>query len=235
VIAPEPHRSALDVLSSWFDAVFADIDRMSSGFRSSLENDAETVADVASTARRRRDELKQFARQFLDGHPRADGAGLVLARSGDTLRGAIEWWGHGDASEVTRYTFGMDPTSDRFYDYEQLEWFVEPLGSRRHWVTGPYIDYLGIDDYIVSLTSPCIVGGRAIGVAGSDFKMTEFERELLPVLRQFPQRAVLLNPHGTVLVSNSARWTSGDRFDDASFAALSRTREISGTVTVAYE
>lgn len=205
-------RAELDAISSWFIAVFRDLDAMNVDFTQVLEQASQPGDDVAKVARLARSGLKSRTERFLSEHPRVDGAGIIFHRSELRHgRGVIEWWTRDEGDAVKRCNFGVEPSGDRFYDYERFEWFTAPLRSGGHSITGPYIDYLGVDEYVVTLTAPNILRGTAIGVAGIDFQMRELERELMPPLRRVPGPAALLSPQLSVLLGNSSRFVTGDR------------------------
>ncbi|MET8427641.1 hypothetical protein [Nocardia sp. NPDC004860] len=204
----------LDALADWFSRLFTELDAMNSDFVDLLEQGTNPADDVTDLARIGRAGIERRVQRFLLDHPSADGAGVIFTRSRTaTHEGVLEWWKRDDANGVARQSFGVNPTHDRFYDYEQLEWFVTPFRSGRHWITGPYIDYLGIDEYVVTLTTRTVVHGRPIGVTGIDMRMADFERALTPLIHRVPAPAALLSSHYSVLVGNSSRFITGDRIE----------------------
>ncbi|WP_291045982.1 cache domain-containing protein [Herbiconiux sp.] len=205
--APLP---VVEAVESWFGSRFSHLAAMNDDFCALLEHGSTEGDDVSRVARSNRDGLKKRVRRYLREHPWADGAGMIFTRSAEGGRGVIEWWERDSSHDVNRYSFGVDPTADRFYDYEKLEWFTKSFGAGSHWVTGPYIDYLGVDKYVMTLTVQSVVHGRPIGVAAVDLTMDDFERELLPVLREHPGPAALVTSHGSVLVSSTSRFVVGD-------------------------
>lgn len=197
-------------LTEWFEATFADIESMASGYSELLERDNSPDDAVVRISGDSRKGIQERALHVLRAHPIVDGAGAIFAREkiGST-KGVIEWWVRDDDGRMARYSFGVDPAEDRFYDYERLEWF-NAFVQRTRWITGPYIDYLGIEEYIVTLTVPLRVHDVLAGVVGVDIRMSDLETALMPILRRVSGNVALLNAHSSVLVGNSGRYVSGD-------------------------
>ena len=148
--------------------------------------------------------------EFLGSHPAADGAGLIFQLSQlESESARLEWWVR-DGDAVARRDFILDPASDRFYDYEYLEWFQGGFDAATRTLAGPYIDHLGIDDYVATFTVPFFANGRKVGVAGADLLMNDVESEILRILAPLPGCA-LLSRHNQVLVGNSAQLSTGVR------------------------
>lgn len=219
---------AVRALSVWFDRLFAAIDGLGAAVTGDLEalldGGAPVTVDRTTSAR-----LRARAASLLDSVPAADGAGVVLAPEllrSDTAE--LQWWRRcardDDASAVRtgagstsgadpgdgleRTEFDLDPASDRFYDYAALDWFTGPYGHGARTVAGPYIDYLGIDYYICTVSAPVRAHGRVVGIVGCDIRMQDLERALLPLMRDLPG-AALLGRTRQVLVGNTGRLSTG--------------------------
>lgn len=207
--------AALESITAWFTRAFAELDEMNRDFCRLLEEATGVDDDVTRLAKAGRDVFKERVRTYLREHPRINGAGLIFSRSArGEGKGVTEWWVRDGADGMTRYQFGVNPLGQRFYDYEKLEWFTVSVSTGRPWLAGPYIDYLGVEEYVVTLTVRSEVHGRAVGVTGLDIKVGDLERELLPLLRLAGGPALLLNPHDAVLVSSSSRFSAGDVVHD---------------------
>jgi hypothetical protein len=155
--------------------------------------------------------MKSAASRYLAEHAVVDGCGLIFAHSAlGTEAGQLDWWVREDESRFARYSFGVVPGADRYYDYEQHEWFIRAFVEGRSAAVGPYIDYLGVEVYIITLTVPAVVAGKRIGAVGTDIQVDDLERALLPLLLRCDSELVLLSRHGHVLLSNSARWLPGE-------------------------
>lgn len=202
-------HEASTALSEWFEAFYSDIETFGADLGERVEFNEKkpgTVTQASSEA------LKARSVRFLNEHPLPDGCGAVFSRTATgSAEGVLEWWVRESEDDVARISFGTNPTGDRFYDYEQLEWFETAFGAKKRAIAGPYIDYLGVEEYIVTCMTPLIVHGDVLGVVGCDIRMGDLERSLMPMLRRIPGDAAILNPHGNVLVGNSGRFVSGDR------------------------
>ena len=202
---------ALDAVARWFTVLYSDLASTNRDIEGILATASDPSADVARLAKAGRDGIKDRVRVLLAERPRVNGAGLIFSRSArGEGKGVTEWWVRDGDGDVTRFQFGVNPGGQRFYDYETLEWFTVSFTTGRPWLTGPYIDYLGVEEYIVTATVRAEVHGRAVGVTGLDMTVAELERELLPLLRLERRPSALLNPHGGVLVSSTSRFAPGD-------------------------
>ncbi|OAV51028.1 hypothetical protein A6F49_02650 [Enteractinococcus helveticum] len=162
--------------------------------------------NIASATRK---DLFLAAANYLEQHP-ADGVGLIFQRE---LMAAsspeLEWWIR-DGEKFTRQEFVNDPDSPLFYDYEQLEWFRGGFGAEARTVAGPYIDYLGVNDYVTTWTIPFVIHDRTVGVVGIDIKISTLEKVLIPkLLKAVDRRAALVNENKQIIVSTIGPLPSG--------------------------
>ncbi|MCB1273643.1 MAG: PDC sensor domain-containing protein [Leucobacter sp.] len=195
-------------LREWFDDRFSHLSNLAAGLVSALALDEAGRIELSTAARRG---MKSTAAKFLAEHPIVDGCGLIFAHSTlGTEVGRLEWWVREDESRFARYSFGVVPGADRYYDYEHHEWFVRAYAEGHSAAVGPYIDYLGVEAYIVTLTVPAVVDGRRVGAVGTDLQVDDIEHHLLPILGGCDAEIAVLTRHGTVLVSNSARYLPGE-------------------------
>jgi hypothetical protein len=150
--------------------------------------------------------LRPHAAGVLARHqPLVAGTGVVLAPS--VLAGAarwIQWWWADDQGAVNQLDVDLDPGSAEFYDYTTTEWYREPARSGRQWVTGPYVDYICTRKYTFTLSSPLLLAGRFLGVAGADILADRVEHMALPGLVALGRTAVLVSGNGRVIASNDA-------------------------------
>jgi hypothetical protein len=114
-----------------------------------------------------------------------------------------------DESRFARYSFGVVPGADRYYDYEHHEWFIRAFHEGTPALVGPYIDYLGVEAYVLTLTVPANVAGVRVGAIGNDIQVADLEAELLPVLQRSGIEMALVGRHGNVLVGNSSQLLPG--------------------------
>ena len=82
----------------------------------------------------------------------------------------------------------------------------------RQTIAGPYVDYLGFNEYIVTCTVPSYVHGTFIGVTGCDLRVRDLEKVFIPMIRTVPGDAAILNGNeDRVVLGNSGRFLVGER------------------------
>jgi DNA-binding FadR family transcriptional regulator len=121
----------------------------------------------------------------------------------------LQWWRRTGAGPVEDNHHDMDPTHEDFYDYESLEYISRPRRTHEPCAHGPYVDYGGVDEYIVTVSVPIVVAGRFYGVSLADILVADLESSLAPWLATSDE-VVLLNADGRVLLSNVVRFSVGD-------------------------
>ncbi|MGE0219512.1 GntR family transcriptional regulator [Mycolicibacterium sp.] len=122
----------------------------------------------------------------------------------------ICWFERARGGGFTASNHVTDPSRDDFYDYESRDYFVQPRDLDVAWATGPYVDYNGVDDYIVTIATPIRDGGRFLGIAAADIFAAELERYFSPWLAGSHDLRLLLNAEGRVVVSNSLSYGMGE-------------------------
>lgn len=203
----------IEALREWFADRFLQLADLGTKLVDGLTFDPDGNLEVSAATRRA---MKAAATHFLADHPVVDGCGLIFAHSAlGTENGLLEWWVREDESRFARYSFGVVPGADRYYDYEQHEWFVRAFAEGRTAAVGPYIDYLGVEVYIVTLTLPAVINGRRVGAVGNDIQVDDLERELLPLLLRCDAEVALLSGRGSVILSNSTRFLPGELVESA--------------------
>ncbi|MBC9926628.1 MULTISPECIES: cache domain-containing protein [unclassified Leucobacter] len=206
-----PRATLDDTLANvrdWFQGHFDELTAFSAALTSELHLDAHGLLNMTDANRRR---MKATSTAFLAEHPVVDGCGLIFAHSAlGTDNGRLEWWVREEESRFARYSFGVVPGADRYYDYEQHEWFQRAFFEGARAAVGPYIDYLGVESYVVTITVPAEVDGRRVGAVGNDLLVGDLEATLMPILRACDHEVVILNRHGNVIVSNSAAYLPGE-------------------------
>lgn len=142
-----------------------------------------------------------------------------LAKSGGRLNGSgvitapdmladqprwLEWWRKpGNSTEPRPLAVDLDPHHVGGYDYPAAEWFAVPQRTGHRVIVGPYVDYAGTDEYILTFARPITVTDEFFGVAAADIRATDFEREMLPILDATGTTSLLLNASGRVIASNT--------------------------------
>lgn len=195
-------------ISAWFTARFAHLELLAGEMITALKLDEHRRLELTESTRRR---MKAVAVRALADHPVLDGCGVIFARSAlDTENGHLEWWVREDEARFARYSFGVVPGGDRYYDYEHHEWFIRAFHHGVPALVGPYVDYLGVEAYVVTLTVPAQHGDARLGAVGTDIQVSDLEEELLPVLLRSAQPLALVGRHGNVILGNSSRFLPGE-------------------------
>ncbi|MGO1545019.1 MAG: cache domain-containing protein [Gulosibacter sp.] len=200
-------------IASWFDSLFNDLHTLQEQLSLQLASAfvGEPPFQVSTAVSK---DLEGTVTEYLRVHPQLDGAGLIFAMELlDPEHAKLEWWMR-DGTGYARRDFILDPASERFYDYEYLEWFRGGFYAESPTIAGPYIDHLGVDEYIATMTVPAYVNGRKVGVTGMDMLMRDVEAELLRLLAPLGHGAAVLGRHGQVLVGSSGEFTSGIRVSE---------------------
>ena len=171
-----------------------------------LEPSTRTVQHVLDVAR-------PLAYGLLD-DPRVLGGGFVAA-PGVLSDGAhlLAWW-QGENKEPISASAALQ----RAADYTRQEWFRTPQRTSRLHVTGPYVDYVCTDDFVLTTTVPVTRDGEMLGVMGADILAETLESEMLIAFRD--AGATLVNHHDRVVLSGQARTFAGDIVDRSNFTVV---------------
>jgi DNA-binding FadR family transcriptional regulator len=122
----------------------------------------------------------------------------------------IAWWHLTPEGVVADHSHVMDPTRDDFYDYISQDFFMVPRGGGGGlYAQGPYVDYGGTNDYIITFSVPVLCDDRFVGVAAADLQVAAIERRLAPWLTN-SEPCVVINAERRVIVSNMVHHTAGD-------------------------
>lgn len=129
-----------------------------------------------------------------------NGAGVVVALGvlADNPR-FLEWWRSSANSgrDARRLNVDLNPSSDYFYDYTEMDWFTVPRDEATSWVSGPYLDYTGVDLYVCTFAVPVTSArGVFLGIAGVDVPLSRIEDALLPTFTAAPTPLALANSQG---------------------------------------
>lgn len=145
--------------------------------------------------------LEQLARES----PPLAGTGVIAAPGvlADEPRW-LEWWRTAeDRDSPYRLSVDLDPHNVGSYEYPSARWFDVPQRTGRRVVVGPYVDYAGTDEYILTFADPITTVDGFFGVAAADIRATDFELAMLPLLDAAGRQAFLVNVHGRVIASNT--------------------------------
>ena len=139
--------------------------------------------------------------------------GLDLAEIGilAETRYWIEWWQRASDGTFDRdYSHQLDPTRDDLYDYGSKAYMTRPRDTGKPSAMGPYVDYGGVDDYLVTVSVPVTSHGVFVGIVAADIRVASLERSVAPWLAQADGACILLSSASRVLLSNSVRYNVGD-------------------------
>lgn len=133
------------------------------------------------------------------------GAGFVAAR--DALSDQplyLAWW-QGDDQHLLAESEA--PATGAPLDYTRHPWFRTPERTGQSYVTGPYVDFVCTDEYVMTATTPVTSRGRMVGVVGADTLVETLERLLLTTLRA--AGATVVNDLGRTVVSADPHLATG--------------------------
>ena len=162
--------------------------------------------------------------EHLAARARLAGTGVIVAPGvlADRPRW-LEWWrrppGSADAAPVA-LTVDLDTGNIGSYDYPLAPWFDVPQRTGHRVVVGPYVDYAGTDEYILTFAAPISSDAGFFGVAAADIRAGDFERAMLPTLNSDGPATALVNATGRVLASNTPAMIVGSMTDAGSGTTL---------------
>ena len=200
---------AANALSSWLSGVCTEVNKLASDVSSLLERNlaGKPGIDVAALAG-----LDEYPRDFLARNTFAAGAGTFFAV--ETLEPgvpALDWWARKEYGTIGRLDLDMTPGSSRYYDYEKLPFFSTAASTGEQSLWGPYVDFLGFEEYILTFAAPLSINGRFTGVAACDIRIKDLEPLIMPALRAISADAALVNASNRVILGNSGLYLVGER------------------------
>ncbi len=200
---------AANALTSWISGVSAEVEKLSRNVASLLEGNLVVKSKVNKAARVGLDEV---SREFLTENTFAVGAGAFFAAESVEEGGhALEWWSRKEFGAIGRLDLDLTPGSNRYYDYEKLPFFSTAASTGEQSLWGPYVDFLGFEEYILTIAAPLSVHGRFTGVAACDIRIKDLEPLIMPTLRAIPGDAALVNASNRVILGNSGLYLVGER------------------------
>lgn len=153
------------------------------------------------------------------------GAGVVLAPA--VLMDAylwIDWWVANETGTLRQVMFNFDAGRLDYYDYTKAEWYLAPEHGVQRSLVGPYVDFNGVNDYIVTATTPVLVDNRFVGVAGADLSVDNIERRLITTRGTlagtgFAGQLAIVNRADRIVASTSAHHLVGSLLSPAARAS----------------
>jgi hypothetical protein len=200
---------ASNAIGDWYAAVYRDLDVLALACEHNLRDARGTRGKLMESHLRA---IQPATAAFLARHAIPMAAGIVLGPDiVDNNVGAVEWWRRSDAGSTNRLVFNLSPNDPGFYDFVTYEWFAEVVSTGKPAIQGPYLDYAGMDKYILTAMVPLSLDGVLIGTAGCDTEVRELESIVMPILRTIPGDAALVSKFDRIVVGNSGRFLVGNR------------------------
>lgn len=159
------------------------------------------------------DVVHPWAKEQLDAGGPLLGCGYVAARDALTDKSLYLSWWQGESRQLLGEAH---VPSGSPADYTRREWFNVPASTGERHITGPYVDYVCTDEYVVTSTAPVEVRGEIVGIVGADILAETLESIMLELLR--PLGATLVSGNGRIVASADHRLATGSLVDLASFA-----------------
>ncbi|CAD6007114.1 GntR family transcriptional regulator [Agreia sp. COWG] len=208
-------EDSAELVASTFDRAFASLGRARDAFEEKLGALAHPVTKAALD-----DSVRDLAEAELgtdSGAQLVIGAGFVATPGFVTdAPWHLAWWVRQQGDPLVKrlpprqLAVVEDAESEFFRDYTRLEWWRGVATGAPSHVTGPYVDYLCTDEFILTLTMPVIgVGGEQLGVAGVDVPVSALERRFLPDLSRLGTRLTLVNAASRVILSTDPTIAAG--------------------------
>jgi hypothetical protein len=201
--------AASGLVGDWFSAVYADLVEMAADCERELNTARGNKPNLTEKHLRA---IQPSAATFLKRHSIPEAAGIVLGPGiANDDSGAIEWWRRGENGDTNRIVFTLSPDVAGYYDFVTYQWFANVVSSGKPAIQGPYLDYAGMDQYIMTSMVPLSLNGVVIGTAGCDTEIRALESVMMPILRQIPADAALVSELDRIVVGNSGRFVVGNR------------------------
>jgi hypothetical protein len=203
-------------VTAYFGAVFASLEGIGERVGIAFEGDRSVSATALS------DVVQPLAAVTLADHP-VVGAGFVATPGVLTDRDLYLAWWQGEERQLLAER-GV-PIGHHVFDYTRHEWFQTPLATGRRHVTGPYVDYVCTDEYVLTATAPVLAGGRMVGVVGADTTLETFEALMREPLRGGGD-VVVVNELDRCVVAADPLLRSGQRVDPTAYAVAQRVEGL---------
>ncbi|KRB76420.1 hypothetical protein ASE01_15765 [Nocardioides sp. Root190] len=184
-------------VDAYFQSVIAALEVVRDGLAEVCSREALLAADLVASAH-------PLTRDLLDGLP-LFGGGFVAAPGFLADHHLYLAWWQGEEQQLLAQS-AVSGSGDPV-DYGRVEWYRTPVESGRPHVTGPYVDYVCSDEYMLTTTLPVEVDGRVVGVVGADTLLDTFESLMLGAVRE--AGATVVNQAFRVVLSADPRVPTG--------------------------
>jgi hypothetical protein len=202
-------ENVAQALAAWISGISTEAEKLTENVASLLE---QNLADKSTIGKGALLGLDEIIWEFLEKNSYAVGAGTFFdAASVEEGSSVFEWWFRRDSGALRKLEADRTPGSHRYYDYEKLPFFSAAASTGELTLWGPYVDHLGVDEYIISFTAPYFINGRFMGVSGCDLRIKDLEPLIMPDLRVIPMDAALINADDRIILGNSGTYLVGER------------------------
>jgi hypothetical protein len=202
-------ENVAQALTAWISGISTEAEKLTENVASLLE---QNLADKSTIGKGALLGLDEIIWEFLEKNSYAVGAGTFFdAASVEEGSSVFEWWFRRDSGALRKLEADRTPGSHRYYDYEKLPFFSAAASTGELTLWGPYVDHLGVDEYIISFTAPYFINGRFMGVSGCDLRIKDLEPLIMPDLRVIPMDAALINADDRIILGNSGTYLVGER------------------------
>lgn len=200
-------RTSIDSVQTELSTWSIELGRQLAGITGKIHGSA-----IDAVALRAVQALLSDADRFIAGAGFVAGSGLVAVD-----QSYIAWWQGPDFERVDALANFSTSAMER---YLRVDWFRVPYETAQPHVTGPYIDFLCTDEYVMTFTHPVVLlqGGPVVGIVGADISVQSLERKLLEPLTALGPNATLVNKAGRVVVSAADSLEPGDLVAEEHFA-----------------
>jgi DNA-binding FadR family transcriptional regulator len=211
--APATIDDCASLVVGTLDTVFDALGRARDAFATTLDSLAHPITRAALD-----DSVRALAEAELSA-----GAQLVIGAGFVATPGFVEdaawhlaWWVRQAGDPLVQrlpprqLAVVEDPESEFFRDYTRLEWWRGVASGEASHITGPYVDYLCTDEFILTLTMPVLdAAGAQPGVAGVDVTVSALEARFLPAFARLGERITLVNAESRVVLSTDPGIAAG--------------------------
>jgi hypothetical protein len=197
-----------------FDDALERIEHLFDGHLARLRRLADHVTDAAARGpltEQRIEPLREELLDWLHTDEVAWGYGYVAAPDVVDARPRYLYWFQRTGRDFRRLQVNFDIDDVNVYDYLHMDWYTGAEQKRDVVIHGPWVDYTGSGQYVLTAAVPVMRGEEFLGIAGGDLLVSSLEMRLLPTLKLVQAEAVLVNANRQIVVSNSPRWIPGDR------------------------
>lgn len=132
----------------------------------------------------------------------------------------IHWFWSPPGRPAERLRVNVDPLSCDGYDYTTTAWYRRGREAGTASLTGPYVDYVCSNEYVITMTVPMGEGAGFVGLAGLDVRVAHLEGLLLPGMLELGATVVVVTAEGRVVSSSSERFPPGTTVTSRDMAAI---------------